>query len=184
MPSTIQRIRGERRRAAPHALTSPLPPVLHAMKNWDMPGGLGLGYRGPRCILKSPVIWPEISRCGRGLADEQADRVGSARRVLVCRLWIARPAISASGRWVLKHLPSEVRFGPFRALFTIARYLSTGRSKLWPLKVISCGRSCPILSTKALMSSASDRSPMCGAPSASIRQPSAAANWRSFMPIT
>jgi hypothetical protein len=24
-------------------------------------------------------------------------------------------AISASGRWVLKHLPSEVRFGRFRA---------------------------------------------------------------------
>jgi hypothetical protein len=52
---------------------------------------------------------------GRGIADEQADRVGGARRVLVCRLWIARPAISASGRWVLKHLPSEVRFGRFRA---------------------------------------------------------------------
>ena len=59
--------------------------------------------------------WLEISQCGRDIADEQADRVGSARRVLVCRLWIARPAISASGRWVLKHLPSEVRFGRFRA---------------------------------------------------------------------
>jgi hypothetical protein len=55
----------------------------------------------------------EISQCGRGIADEQADHVGSARRVLVCRLWIARPAISASGRWVLKHLPSEVRFGNY-----------------------------------------------------------------------
>jgi hypothetical protein len=47
--------------------------------------------------------------------DEQADRVGGARRVLVCSSGQPERAISASGRWVLKDLPSEVRFGRFRA---------------------------------------------------------------------
>jgi len=47
--------------------------------------------------------------------DEPADRVGGARRVLVCSSGQPERAISASGRWVLKHLPSEVRFGRFRA---------------------------------------------------------------------
>ena len=43
--------------------------------------------------------------------------------------------------------------------FTIARYLSTGRSKLWPLKVVSWERNWPVLSTKSLINLASGRSP-------------------------
>jgi hypothetical protein len=53
--------------------------------------------------------------------DEQADRVGGARRVLVCSSGQPERAISASGRWVLKDLPSEVRFGRFRAKRSIGQ---------------------------------------------------------------
>src|ERR1700730_3473731 len=56
-------------------------------------------------------------------------------------------------------------------LFTIARYRSTGRSRLAPSNVTSCGFSDAIFYTKAAMSSFSERSPMCGAPIASICQP-------------
>jgi hypothetical protein len=45
--------------------------------------------------------------------DEQADRVGGARRVLVSSS--GQPERAAIGRWVLKDPPSEVRFGRFRA---------------------------------------------------------------------
>src|SRR6266516_5939192 len=50
--------------------------------------------------------------------------------------------------------------------FTIARYRRTGKSKLWPLNVMSCGRNWPILSMNERMSSGSVRSPRCGAPEA------------------
>jgi SbmA/BacA-like family len=73
------------------------------------------------------------------------------------------------------HTPVQNSEGPFADKPRSQQYLSTGRSKLWPLKVMSWGRNWPILSTKSLINLASGRSPTCGAPSASMRQPS---GWR------
>jgi hypothetical protein len=45
-------------------------------------------------VTARPSVQHRFSRCvetGNRVADEQADRFGSAPRVLACRLWIARP---------------------------------------------------------------------------------------------
>jgi arylsulfatase A-like enzyme len=47
---------------------------------------------------------------------------------------------------------------PSATLFTMTRYLSTGRSKEWPFQVTSWGHNCPTLSANALVSSPSVRS--------------------------
>jgi hypothetical protein len=71
------------------------------------------------------------------VTGEQADFFGSASRVLVCRLWTVRPAISTSSSFEIVHRGAVDRIGTVRKPITHcqcghAKGLGLGRVRLQP----------------------------------------------------